>query len=261
VNIPGRGLEFDDLIQTDASINLGNSGGPLLNVNGELIGINSAINTQAENIGFAIPVDRVRQVLEDQLLSPAAENAWLGLEVDPERPLVIAAVSPGGPADAAGILPGDRLSRLGQQNVADEDSLRLARLALVPGERVSVRLERAGSEREVEIEPWDKFDGLLFDRIGMTVQQVAYDVNRFVRVRDVRAGGPAAELGLAPGDLIEAVRPQGGRPQRIGSPKQLAAIVAALESGQELEIDLYRDLNGDKRYRRDELHRGSVFVP
>ena len=94
----GRVLEFPDLIQTDASINPGNSGGPLLNLNGELIGINTAMNIQAQNIGWAIPVDRVRSVLENQLLSPETAPAWLGFEIEPGDHLCIAKVIPGSPA-------------------------------------------------------------------------------------------------------------------------------------------------------------------
>ena len=78
VQIPELRLQFSDLIQTDASINFGNSGGPLLNINGEMIGLNSAINVNAQNIGFAIPVDRINRVLQDQLLSPDTAAAWLG---------------------------------------------------------------------------------------------------------------------------------------------------------------------------------------
>ena len=80
VSVPGRDLNFRGLIQTDASINFGNSGGPLLNIHGELIGINTVMNASAENIGFAIPVDRVRQVLED-VLFPNARRTWLGFDV------------------------------------------------------------------------------------------------------------------------------------------------------------------------------------
>ena len=80
VQVPGQNLVFTDLIQTDASINFGNSGGPLLNIRGELIGINTAMNSQAENIGFAIPVDRVRDVLND-ILFPRARRSWLGFEL------------------------------------------------------------------------------------------------------------------------------------------------------------------------------------
>jgi S1-C subfamily serine protease len=105
VPVPQSGggvLQFPDLIQTDASINPGNSGGPLLNVNGELIGINTAMNMQAQNIGFAIPVDRVRSVLENQLLSPETAPAWLGFEIEPGDHLCIARVVPGSPARRPG---------------------------------------------------------------------------------------------------------------------------------------------------------------
>jgi S1-C subfamily serine protease len=90
-----QNLHFTDLIQTDASINFGNSGGPLLNIHGELIGINSVVNVQAENIGFAIPVDRVREVLEDQLLDPETASSFLGFDVARDDRLVVDEVLPG----------------------------------------------------------------------------------------------------------------------------------------------------------------------
>src|SRR5258706_5681965 len=102
VDIPSNRLHFDDLIQTDASINFGNSGGPVLNINGELIGINSAMNAQAQNIGFALPVDRVKAVLEEELMP-----TWLGFDVEPGDHLKVQNVVAGGPAAPAGLKQGD----------------------------------------------------------------------------------------------------------------------------------------------------------
>ena len=76
-NIGRQRLTLTDLIQTDASINFGNSGGPLMNINGDLIGINTAVNSQAENIGFAIPVDQGVRVLREHLLEPSKARGWL----------------------------------------------------------------------------------------------------------------------------------------------------------------------------------------
>ena len=88
VPIPDQGLHFRDLIQTAASINLGNSGGPLLNIYGELIGINTVISAGAENIGFAIPVARVKFVLSNYLLDLRVARSYLGAEFDVDRQLV-----------------------------------------------------------------------------------------------------------------------------------------------------------------------------
>ena len=99
VTVPNRNLSFRGLIQTDASINLGNSGGPLLNIRGELIGINTVMNSAAENIGFAIPVDRVSQVL-DEVLFPNARTIWLGFDVkEIGSKLIVTEVWQGGPAE------------------------------------------------------------------------------------------------------------------------------------------------------------------
>ena len=101
-------LRLGDLIQTDAAINHGNSGGPLLNILGEMIGINTAVNEAAENMGFAIPVDRVEEVLRDQLLAPESSRSWYGFDVDDAGTLCINRIVPGGPAAQAGMETGYR---------------------------------------------------------------------------------------------------------------------------------------------------------
>ncbi|HEY0997967.1 MAG TPA: trypsin-like peptidase domain-containing protein [Gemmatimonadaceae bacterium] len=111
---------YFDMIQTDASINPGNSGGPLINADGEVIGVNSSIfSTSGGSIGlgFAIPINRVKRVVEDLLEHGAVRRAWVGIKVRlgqvPSaralitREVVVAAVTPGSPADRAGIRPGD----------------------------------------------------------------------------------------------------------------------------------------------------------
>ena len=139
-------LRFTDLLQTDAAINPGNSGGPLLNIDGELIGINTAVSEVAENIGYAIPVARVRSVLYKKLLSLDQARAWLGFDVDPAN-FLIRDIIPGGPAQVAGLREGDRLTVLAGRDVGDEETYRLTRLGVQPLDQVSLLVER-GRKRE-----------------------------------------------------------------------------------------------------------------
>ena len=263
VQIPGAGLEFGDLIQTDASINFGNSGGPLININGELIGINSAMNTQAQNIGFAIPVDRVKEVLESQLLSPDLAPTWLGFDVEPGDHLQVARVIPGSPADRAGLQPGDCIVSVEGRPVSKQDDYRLARLGITPEQAIELQVERKGSTRRVRMEGWDKPDGILFERLGLKVERVNAGRSSYVQVREVRPDGPAAHVGLKPGDLLDGVRPiVGRRPQsyRIISREALASLVTQLAPGTEIEVDVLRDLDGNGRFGREELHRGVIAL-
>src|SRR5579859_3187992 len=113
-----QGRTFTDFIQTDASINPGNSGGPLLNIDGKVIGINTLIYANAQGIGFAIPVDRARKVIEDLLHFGQVRSAWIGAvtaTVTPEeakrigtranRGAMVVRVFGGSPAQAAGLKP------------------------------------------------------------------------------------------------------------------------------------------------------------
>jgi len=256
----GRTLRIPDLIQTDAAINPGNSGGPLLNILGELVGINTAVNPGAENMGFAIPVDRVEEVLFEHLLAPSASKAWLGFDVD-ESTFCITSVTPGGPAAEAGIEEGDHLVALGGQPLTTVDDFRLPVLQLLPREPLRLRVTSGGNEREVVIQGWDRTDGILWERLGMTVESITFGNWRGVRVARVAPGGPAEELGLLPRDVVDAVRvgPR-GQAWRVSGPDTLAALVVERPPGTEVWIDILRDDNEDGRFVREELYKGKLVL-
>lgn len=264
VQIPGARLAFDDLIQTDTGINPGNSGGPLLNIYGELIGITSAMNVQAQNIGFAIPIDRVMQVYDEQLLALQSASAWLGFDVDPQdQHIQVRDIVPGSPAHVAGLRQGDCIVALGGQEVRSQDEYRLARIGLAPSRQVEVRVERDGESRNVQLAPWDKYEGLLYQHLGLRVRESDQWQNSPVVVSDVRADGPAAKLGLRTGDILDAVRVQTGRrPQswRIDSRESLARLVQQLAPGTALEVAIFREIDGDGRLTRNDEHRGTLTI-
>jgi len=263
VPVADQNLLFKDLIQTDASINFGNSGGPLLNIRGELIGINSAMNTAAENIGFAIPVDRMREILTD-VLFPEARKSWLGFEIGEGTPLRVEHVWPSSPADVAGICTGDILLQLGERKVESQEDYLHASLELIPGEVVPVQVSKPdGDESTLALLAWDKIDGTLFERMGMTVKEAQVNSRVWVLVQEVFPGGPAAAVGIRSGDLIpavEAVIEGSSYPVWIRSRSALVQLVANLDPGQNLSMDVYRDDDRDRRLTRNELYKGTLTL-
>lgn len=263
-------LALDDLIQTDAAINQGNSGGPLLNILGEMIGINTAVNQGAENMGFAIPVDSIQEVLRDQLLSADASRVWLGFDVDDAGTLCINKVVTGGPADTAGMEIGYRLVAINGTQVNTAEDFRLQRASLQPNQPVRVRVAVAEGSREYELRGWERSDGILYERMGLKVDRAALGGNLLrvqscVEVQEVQEHGPAAELGLVPGDFIDSIRLQkAGRPGPIyqfEGPFELAQFVAALPPGEALDLDVLRDENGDDRLDlSSELFKGTLVL-
>lgn len=258
----GGVLRFTDLIQTDASINPGNSGGPLLNILGELVGINTAVNPQAENIGFAIPIDRVEQVLREYLLDPSASKAWLGFEVDESSGYCVTRVVPGGPAALAGLEEGDRVVGVAGNPIELPDDYRLPLLRLLPKQPIVLRADAGGGEQDFELVGWHKNDGPTFERLGMTVEPFVVGNWRTVRVNRVAAAGPAQALGLRKGDILDAVRiGNGGQAWRLHSRAALAMLAQSLKPGTSLKIDILRDEDGDGRIVREELFKGVLEVP
>jgi len=250
-------LHFENLIQTDASINPGNSGGPLLNINGELIGINNAMQGMAENIGFAIPVNRVRKVLSEQLLSLTEARAWLGFDVD-ENTFTVQKVVSGSPAEKAGVQVGDKLTTLAGHTLASveggdvRDVYRRVRLSVQPGADVQLELLHAGKKRNVAVAAWNQVDGILFERMGLALEKVRIGPgggDPFLMVTSVLEQGPAARAGIKVGDVFTSFKKprwlEGRWVQRI---EDLAWLLSGLPAGTPLEFELYRDVDGDGRY-------------
>jgi serine protease Do len=264
VQLPDAGLSFTDLIQTDCAINFGNSGGPLININGEMIGMNSAMNAKAQNIGFAIPVDRIKDVLQEQLLSLEMAPTWLGFEVDSGDALRVARVVPGGPAAQAGLKPGDCIVAIGGQAVAKQDDYRLARVGLSPQGDVELQIQSHGAMRKIKLGAWEKADGILFEHLGIKVELVALDRMPYLRVTEVIPHGPGEKIGLQPGDLFNTVRPiikdKKFPAYFMESREKLADLVFSLVPGTELEIEVLRDSNHDHILTRDEVLRGTLTV-
>ncbi|OAI50742.1 2-alkenal reductase [Betaproteobacteria bacterium SCGC AG-212-J23] len=164
----GLGINtFENFIQTDAAINPGNSGGALIDAQGNLIGINTAIFSRSGGsmgIGFAIPVSTAKMVLDQIVKSGTVTRGWIGVEVQEITPPVaesfklgdtrgalIAGVLRGGPADKAGVKPGDVLTEVAGKPVADPTSMLNLVAALAPGKPATVKLKRNGNDVDTTI--------------------------------------------------------------------------------------------------------------
>jgi putative serine protease PepD len=151
------GSSLDGLIQTDAAINPGNSGGPLVNAAGQVVGINTAVDGQAQNIGFAIAIDNVKPML-DSLRSgqstAATSRAYLGVStqaVDGTPGATVVDVGQGTPAASAGLQVGDVILSIDNQQVNDPDGLSSAIGSHKPGDKVTVTYQRNGARRTAQV--------------------------------------------------------------------------------------------------------------
>jgi S1-C subfamily serine protease len=166
VNRNPSGLGLDGLIQTDAAISPGNSGGPLLDSHGQVIGINTAVIRApgAEGLGFAIPINLATDVATQVLQTGRVHRAYLGVslrDVDPQlarqfglpvqEGVMVAAVGEDTPAGKAGIRPGEIITRIDGQEVTQGGDLRRALRAHKPGDRVRLRLVGPSGTRDVDV--------------------------------------------------------------------------------------------------------------
>ncbi len=164
----GLGINtFENFIQTDAAINPGNSGGALIDASGNLVGINTAIFSRSGGsigIGFAIPVSTAKMVLEQIVKTGSVTRGWIGVEVqeittpiaesfnlEEARGALIAGVLRGGPADKAGVKPGDILVEVQGKPVVDPSGMLNLVAALAPGQAAKVKLKRQGHDVEASI--------------------------------------------------------------------------------------------------------------
>lgn len=234
ISAKGRVLSaspYDNFLQTDASINPGNSGGPLYNLSGEVVGINTAIIAQAQGIGFAIPINMARDVLDDLKASGKITRGWLGVtsqEItrdmrqslklkDHQGGALIGEVFAGDAADKAGIKIGDVIRGIAGKAISDSREMMQIVASLSVGSTVDIQILREGKDMTLPIviaERKDRQeqvkDSYATEQLGLTVQEVTPEIAKYfglpkktgVIITDVKAGGPADEAGLKPRDII-----------------------------------------------------------
>jgi putative serine protease PepD len=148
-------FSIDDSIQTDAAINHGNSGGPLLNSSAQVIGVNAQIESDSggnDGVGFAIPSNTVKKIVSELISTGKAEHAYLGVSVETVNGSVrIREVPSGTPADDAGLQAGDTIVSIDGQKVISSDALTSAIAAKSPGDTVSVTYSRGGTTHTVQV--------------------------------------------------------------------------------------------------------------
>lgn len=160
VSAKGRSLgagPYDDFIQTDAPINPGNSGGPLFDVHGQVVGINTAMEAQAQGIGFAVPIDPVKRELPQLIATGRVARGRLGVairpidETDHAHGALVARVEPGGPADRAGVRAGDVIVDVDGQDVKRATDLPRLIGSDQPGTRVRLTIVRSGQRLDLDV--------------------------------------------------------------------------------------------------------------
>ncbi len=236
-SIPGRRIgEFTDYIQTDAAINQGNSGGALVNIKGEVIGINTWIASPSGGsvgLGFAIPVNNAKKAIDDFILKGKIEYGWLGitvgnmpaevaedLNVKGKSGALVYGVFKESPAEKAGMLPGDYITQIGGEAI--HDSAHLLRIVgnLAPGKSIQFNLVRSGSLRQLNVKMEARAEESEISKQskkiwpGISVIKVTdrlreqLNLSRSagqVMIGVVRKGSPSAIAGFRSGDIVKKI--------------------------------------------------------
>jgi serine protease Do len=291
VSAKGRGglgiNAYEDFIQTDAAINPGNSGGALVDAEGRLVGINTAIAGNSggnEGIGFAVPIDMARQVMERLISGGKVTRGYIGVIPDDitsglaegfnlpdQNGALVGDVMPNGPAQKAGIKPGDVIIELNGKKISDANDLRLFVSELIPETKAGVKFIRNGSQKTAtvtlaelpQIPAQNNDDENNSDNKTQATVNAFYgmkvaDLNRHIRreldvpddiqgalVIDVDSDSNADDAGLQRGDIIVEVNRH------------------AVRSADEA-VDLYRAAKGDQIllqvWRRDGDLAGTRYI-
>ena len=261
---------FENFIQTDAAINFGNSGGPLIDVDGQVIGINTAIYRPAQNIGFAVPINTAKAILEQLKTKGKVTRGFLGVNIrnideDNMRAFglstmsgaLVESVEAGSPAEKAGALHGDIVTKVDDIEVKDTQDLISYVSAKSPGSRVRLTVLREGKSRVLTVELAERHgeqaenapsqgkekDGAR-EKIGLSVQDLTAQGRQYYRVDPSLTGvlvtgvqevSAANDAGLAEGDVITEVN---GR--KVGTAEELSKIVRDAKQGDYLRFYVRR---------------------
>jgi len=263
---------FENFIQTDAAINYGNSGGPLLNINGEVVGINTAIRAMAQNLGFATPINVAKRILPQLKSKGYVSRGYVGISITdltPEeakafgvpgtRGVLVQQPSEGMPAEKAGIVAGDIITKVDDKTVHRTRDLIDYVSDVGPDAKVKVTLIRDGEQKVLTVttieRPADTAAAARPDaeaparnKIGISVQQLDErtrqqygfpDDLEGIIVTDVKDVSPAGEGGIAPGDVITSA--QG---KAVRTPEDLRKVIDSLKAGDVMRLYVTRGSSG-----------------
>lgn len=280
ISAKGRDLgagPYDNYIQIDAPINQGNSGGPAFNLNGQVVGVNTAIYSPSGGnvgIGFAIPASVAKQVIEDLKDDGSVSRGWLGVQIqaltediaeslglDQTRGAMVAMVQDGSPAEKAGLKTGDLVLQIAGKQVEDPKDLARKVAGIDPGSEVEFTIYRDGETTTLKVTlgtlaGTDKKAALPDDKptahasLGALGLSLNTDADGVV-ISSVSPDGPAAEKGLKAGDQILEI---GG--EKVTSGEEVEQRIAAMKAkGRKAVLILVR--SGDsQRFVAVELNRG-----
>ncbi len=223
---------YEDFIQTDASINPGNSGGPLINIDGEVVGINAMIIQPGTGIGFAIPINMAKQILNDLIKQGKVVRPWLGISVQELTPemaeqfqvkekegVIVAQVHQGTGAEKAGLTSGDIIKSVDDKAIKNANELVKEIQKKKVGQKVKLNVVRDAKPMTIEVtltampdKPEAMKEKESEEKLGARVQEltpqlsaryrISSEIKRGVLVISVQEGSPADELGLQEGDVI-----------------------------------------------------------
>jgi serine protease Do len=259
--------DYEDFIQTDAAINPGNSGGALVNVKGELIGINTAIFSMSggyQGVGFAIPSNMAKVVMDNLIKNGKVVRGWLGVFIQPitpelskqfnlkdEKGALIGDVTEDSPAEKVGLQRGDIVIEFDGKEVLDATSLRNIVAATPPGKSVSIKVLRDGNPKTVKItitempSQMQLSAGATDNQLkGVHVQALTRELKKQmdvpdrlkgVVISDIDEDSPAAGT-LAKGDVIIQIDQK-----NIASLKDYETVVSGIKSNQGILMLIYRN--------------------
>jgi Do/DeqQ family serine protease len=221
---------YRDFIQTDASINPGNSGGPLLNINGELIGINTAIYSKAQGIGFAIPINKAKRVIEDLVRYGEVQIAWLGLfaqDLDPKlaryfsvpeaKGVLISEVANRSPAQEVGLRPGDIITFVGNKRVTSKQAYYATTRDFAAGDIIPITIWKDAKAHVVRPRsrtfPEELAEDLAYTLLGVRVGEISaarrlrfrVSAKSGIMLTELRANSYLHKIGARPGDVIRKI--------------------------------------------------------
>jgi serine protease Do len=256
---------YDDFIQTDASINPGNSGGALIDMEGRLVGINTAIVAQGQGIGFAIPINLAKSVMKQLREKGRVVRGWLGVYIQPvtkelaekfklkeDHGALVADVIKGSPAEKAGLKRGDVIVEFNGKPVKDTHDLPRMVAATPVGEKAKLELIREGEKKKLSVTIGElKEEQMAAGQsgetgevdLGMGLQELTPELAKQLGIAEakglvitgVEPNSPAAEAGLNRGDVIlEAAQ------KPVKSVKQFKKIVSDLKPGDGLLLLIQR---------------------